>query len=93
MFPPRLHYDPVVFAPSEGAPESFADLTVVDESDDAKYAKVAALAQRARAAHQFTDTSTFALKCLVCGKGLKGQQDAQDHASATGHANFAQTGN
>ena len=61
-----------------GAPESPADVTTV--------------AADAKAKRRFTDTLSFALRCLVCNAGLRGQQDAQDHAAATGHANFAQTG-
>ena len=51
-----------------------------------------ALAASERAARNFTDTSSFALQCLVCGAGLKGNADAEAHAAATGHQNFAQTG-
>jgi ubiquitin thioesterase OTU1 len=75
-----------------GAPESPADVTTVAADDGAAAAAVAALAADAKAKRRFTDTSSFALRCLVCNAGLRGQQDAQDHAAATGHANFAQTG-
>ena len=30
----------------------------------------------------FTDVANFALRCLVCQKGLKGQSDAVNHAKA-----------
>ena len=36
--------------------------------------------------------SSFALQCLVCGAGLKGNADAEAHAAATGHQNFARRG-
>ena len=39
---------------------------------------------------QFTDVGNFAVKCLVCGRGLAGAKDVQEHAAATGHTNFAE---
>ena len=48
------------------------------------------LAREAQAARQFTDTSQFALRCLVCQKGLVGQEDAVKHATETGHQNFSE---
>ena len=54
--------------------------------------QVAAFADQQRQARNFTDTATFSLQCLVCGAGLRGNADAEQHAAATGHQNFAQTG-
>jgi ubiquitin thioesterase OTU1 len=88
-----VHYNPLVFAPRAGAPESPADRTLVGVDDANAQALAAQLARDERAKRAFTDTSTFALRCLVCNAGLRGQDDAQTHAAATGHANFAQTGN
>ena len=48
---------------------------------------VAAEAQRAR---QFVSVGTFTLRCLVCGQGLVGQAEAQAHAKATSHPNYAE---
>ena len=87
-----VHYDPVVLAPSPDAPESPADITLVASDDMMALHAVEALAASERAARNFTDTSSFALQCLVCGAGLKGNADAEAHAAATGHQNFAQTG-
>ena len=43
---------------------------------------------------QFTDIYNFSLKCCQCGQALKGQNDAQSHAEATGHTQFQEfTGN
>ncbi len=42
-------------------------------------------------ARQFTNVHQFALRCLVCGQGLVGQEDALQHAAATGHINFGET--
>ena len=87
-----VHYDPVVLAPSSDAPESPADITLVASDDMMALHAVEALAASERNARRFTDTSSFALQCLVCGAGLKGNADAEAHAAATGHQNFAQTG-
>ena len=87
-----VHYDPVVLAPSSDAPESPADITLVASDDVVALNAVEALAASERAARNFTDTSSFALQCLVCGAGLKGNADAEQHAAQTGHQNFAQTG-
>ncbi|KAJ1452727.1 hypothetical protein M885DRAFT_619703 [Pelagophyceae sp. CCMP2097] len=86
-----VHYDPLVFSP-EGAAESAADITVVAANDEGARALALAAAADFRKRRQFVDTASFALQCLVCGQGLRGQQDAQDHAAHTGHTNFAQTG-
>ena len=87
-----VHYDPVVLAPSSDAPESPADITLAAADDVVALNAVEALAASERNARRFTDTSSFALQCLVCGAGLKGNADAEAHAAATGHQNFAQTG-
>ena len=87
-----VHYDPVVLAPSSNAAESPADITLAASDDMMALNAVEALAASERAARNFTDTSSFALQCLVCGAGLKGNADAEAHAAATGHQNFAQTG-
>ena len=87
-----VHYDPVVLAPSSDAPESPADITLAASDDVIALNAVEALAASERAARNFTDTSSFALQCLVCGAGLKGNADAEQHAAQTGHQNFAQTG-
>ena len=87
-----VHYDPVVLAPSSDAPESPADITLVAADDVVALHAVEALAASERNARRFTDTSSFALQCLVCGAGLKGNADAERHAAETGHQNFAQTG-
>ena len=86
-----VHYDPVVLAPSPNAPESPADITLAAADDGSVKCRRGPRASE-RAARNFTDTSSFALQCLVCGAGLKGNADAEAHAAQTGHQNFAQTG-
>ena len=61
------------------------------EVGNAKVVEAAvSLAREAQAARQFTDTSQFSLRCLVCQKGLIGQEDAVKHATETGHQNFSE---
>lgn len=42
----------------------------------------------ARAAHKYTDTSKFTLRCDDCRVGLRGQGEAQKHARETNHFKF-----
>ncbi len=51
-----------------------------------------ALTSKLHDAHAFTDTSKFSLRCLVCGAGLAGEDDAMKHAQGTKppHTNFAE---
>ena len=39
---------------------------------------------------KFTDTGNFTLRCLVCQRGLVGQEGAMAHAKETGHSNFCE---
>lgn len=86
-----LHYDALAVSPCPGAPEDL-DITIFDTahaaSPDAPWAAAALLVAAAHKARQFTNTSTFTLRCGVCQKGLTGQKEAAEHAAATGHTNF-----
>lgn len=84
-----IHYDAAALAPQEGAPEDF-DTTRFACATDGAEASVRALAARAHAARQYTDTANFTLRCLVCQKGIKGENEAREHAKATGHQNFGE---
>jgi len=48
------------------------------------------LASRRREKRAFTNTSTFDLRCQVCGKGLKGEKEARQHAKESGHVEFGE---
>jgi len=50
----------------------------------------AQMATKLREKKAFTNTSTFDLKCQRCGKGLKGEKEAREHAKETGHAEFGE---
>eukprot|EP00913_Durusdinium_trenchii_P024872 g23346.t1 len=51
---------------------------------------VLAVAKEAQIARNFTDVGRFTLRCVSCQKGLVGQQDAVEHAKATGYINFTE---
>ena len=66
------------------------DVTSFVVGNSAVVEAAVALAREAQGARQFTDTSRFTLRCLVCQKGLVGQEDAVKHATETGHQNFSE---
>jgi ubiquitin thioesterase OTU1 len=87
-----IHYDPLAMGSAAGDDES-ADLTMFD-CDNASRAFLSseAMCRQMNAQQQFTDTSKFALRCLVCGAGLTGEDDAMKHAQNTTphHTNFSE---
>ena len=60
----------MAWAASPNAPEA-ADITVVSSKDEKMLASAKAYAQKMHDAHQFTDTSQFQLRCLVCGQTVR----------------------
>lgn len=83
----NIHYDPLVL---ESGSESSEVKTVFSVDDDFVFAQAMELAQEAKRSRQYTDLTGFTLRCLVCQLGLRGQRQAQQHAVATGHTNFAE---
>merc|ERR1712107_229790 len=87
-----LHYDALALSMLEDAPpesEDF-DITVFHPEDKYMEDQAKAVVAKLKEAKQFTDTSKFSLRCLVCQKGLVGEADAIQHAKETGHQNFAE---
>jgi len=87
-----LHYDALALSMLEESPpecEEF-DITVFSPFDTYMDGQVKAVIAKLNTTRQFTDTSKFSLRCLVCQKGLVGEADAVEHAKATGHQNFAE---
>ncbi|XP_044144298.1 ubiquitin thioesterase OTU1 [Bufo gargarizans] len=82
-----IHYDPLQrqFPDSDMPP-----MTIFSTSDDEALVQALELADDARRKRQFTDVNKFALRCMVCQKGLTGQSAARDHAKETGHTNFGE---
>lgn len=80
-----LHYNFLVLE-IPGVP----DITKFPSEDTVAHAKVEALAKAQHAAGSFTNTSTFRLNCEQCGVVVVGEEGAQAHGNATGHARFSE---
>ncbi|KAI0321658.1 hypothetical protein OF83DRAFT_1050894 [Amylostereum chailletii] len=88
-----IHYDAAVLAPEINAPPEWcASVFPVSEgaADDALMKAFQELAGKLRTKRKYTNTATFDLKCEICGKGLKGEKEAREHAGTTGHAKFGE---
>lgn len=85
-----IHYDAVSLAPTRDAPPDFhTTVFPIDGSENIPQA-ASKLASQLRASRKFTNTSTFDLKCEICGQGLKGEKEARAHAAQTGHTSFGE---
>jgi len=86
-----VHYDLAVRQLFQSASEEL-DVCVFSVGPEAEQAMAEArvLVAEANRKRAFTDTSAFTLRCLVCQKGLVGQEGALEHAKATGHTNFSE---
>jgi len=82
-----IHYDPLVMEPLDGTSTC---KTIFPTADDAVTIQALEIAAECKNSRQFTDTANFDLRCLTCNKPLKGQREAQDHATKTGHTNFGE---
>ena len=82
-----IHYEAFAQTPKPSAPQS-QDTTIFSSNDFEILEQVRELVQVAKAAHRYTDTTNFALRCNDCQIGIKGQTEAQKHAQQTGHFNF-----
>jgi len=80
-----IHYDALYDTREDGS-----EVTVHSVNDESVLEKAKATAKEAKAAHNYTDTAGFTLKCLVCGTRLKGETEAQKHAKTTSHTNFSE---
>ena len=82
-----IHYDPLVMEPLiPGEPMQ----TLFSSNDENVVSQAMEIANEAKAARQYTDVSSFQLRCLGCSKLLTGQKEAQEHAKTTGHTNFGE---
>lgn len=66
------------------------EVTLHSAEDKSILTKALVTAKAAKAAHNYTDTTGFSLKCLVCGTKLRGETEAQTHAKTTAHTNFSE---
>ena len=82
-----IHYDPLMMEPVDPSQSPYTQFSCHDEK---VLAQAQELAAEAKSSRQFTDVSSFTLRCLVCQKCLTGQAEAQQHAQQTGHINFGE---
>ncbi|KAI8995938.1 hypothetical protein BC832DRAFT_568073 [Gaertneriomyces semiglobifer] len=92
LFYSGIHYDAVALSPTTNAPEEFDQTTFEGTSTQGETVLAAAieLARIWNQKRKFTDLANFTLKCGVCGKGLRGQKEAQAHAMEVGHTEFTE---
>jgi ubiquitin thioesterase OTU1 len=83
-----VHYDAIAFGVENDA--TGACVTIFSPQDQGIMEGVKKIATELRSKKQFVNLSGCDLQCLVCRVGLRGQKDAQLHASQTGHQNFGQ---
>jgi len=84
-----IHYDAVSLAPTHTAPLDFHQ-TVFPINLRGIFDAAGQLAEKRRSKKAYTNTATFDLRCQVCGKGLKGENEAREHAKQTSHAEFGE---
>jgi len=85
-----IHYDAVSLAPTPSAPVDFHQTVFPVRLGDDIMRGATELATKLRKERRFTNTATFTLRCERCGKGLKGEKEARQHARETGHADFGE---
>ncbi|CEP07039.1 hypothetical protein [Parasitella parasitica] len=79
-----IHYDALALAPAVDSSSDFdqtqfpvAEVSILDAAKE--------LIDGLRRSHRFTDIANFTIKCEQCNTGLKGEKDAQDHATVSVH--------
>jgi ubiquitin thioesterase OTU1 len=84
-----IHYDAITLRGGV----SNADVTLQFQSSSTDVEeKVRKFAEGLKSQRKFVNLAGCSLQCNVCGAGLKGSAEAQEHAKATGHQNFGQVG-
>src|SRR6056297_633616 len=85
-----VHYDALAMAAgSPTAPESL-DMTQFPAGDESSKQAALAVAAELKEGRQFVDLLGCTLRCMVCNKGLSGQEEALLHARETNHQNFGE---
>nr|CDI56637.1 cysteine protease [Melanopsichium pennsylvanicum 4]SNX87797.1 related to OTU1 \ len=93
-----IHYDALTLLPGaeeargDGETTIFPNLTAMGlgEDEDVVLSAAKELCAELKRKKYYTDTANFALKCKNCGKGLKGEKEAVEHAKSTGHGDFGE---
>lgn len=81
-----IHYDALVLESADGLDRH----TIFSTSDDEVLGMAQELAAEAQSSRQFTDVSTFRLRCLDCQVIVIGQKGAYQHTNETRHTNFGE---
>jgi ubiquitin thioesterase OTU1 len=84
-----IHYDALAYCFDPQLPPDM-DVTIFSPNDVFVLERAKEVCHNEHQRKAYTDTSNFTLRCLVCQQGLRGQQEAAQHAQATGHSNFAE---
>lgn len=80
-----IHYDPLVVE-LDRAPMQ----TIFPVDDDRPLEMAMEIAREARSSKQYTDIANFTLRCSLCDLRLRGDKEAREHATATGHVEFGE---
>lgn len=84
-----IHYDAIVMKKEDASGTSIKKVFALHSAEDIEMEKLSKeLAVRLKQQKQFTNTSQFTLRCMVCSEGLIGEKEAREHAQSTGHQNF-----
>lgn len=84
-----IHYDVVALTPFANAPPEF-DTKQFEAEDEVIMDAAGALCKVLQGQNYYTDTAKFSIKCNICGGKFVGEQGATEHASQTGHYDFAE---
>ncbi|KAF9520476.1 hypothetical protein BS47DRAFT_1286914 [Hydnum rufescens UP504] len=84
-----IHYDAVSLGPTHDAPLDFHQ-TIFPVEAHGMFEAAGRLAAKRRQKRAYTNTATFDLRCQVCGKGLKGEKEAREHAREMNHVEFGE---
>lgn len=96
LFYGGIHYDAAAVTEASDRLDRSKDLTLFNIIDglpmkeDPYIACALDLAKILKDRHQFTEESSFTLKCGICNTPLVGSKKAQEHAEKTGHTDFVE---
>ncbi|KAH9518919.1 aminotransferase [Bulinus truncatus] len=82
-----IHYDPLIYESIEHTGQVRTKFSV---HNAVILAQALELASEAKSIRQFTDIEGFSLRCCTCQHPLRGQKEATEHATATGHVKFGE---
>jgi len=88
-----IHYDALALAPSLTTPAGPFDTTIFPSPPTPELlGQVTSIADEWKKKRKYTDLATFTLQCKICGTNIKGESEAKQHASQTGHVDFGEYG-